>query len=149
MLICSGLLKHGYSSFKLIIIEYCDKEDVISREQYYFDLLLPNYNICKTAGSTLGRMHTEESKIKIGLYKKGKTGYIHSEETKEKISQSMKDGLKGVNHPMFGKIHTEVTKEKMRQSKLGENNPGFGLTLTEEHRAKICFTTKLSKDFRF
>lgn len=38
---------------------------------------------------------------------------------------------------MFGKTHTEVTKEKMRQSKLGENNPGFGLTLTEEHKAKI------------
>ena len=91
---------------------------------------MPSYNICKTAGSTLGRMHQEESKIKIGLYKKGKTGFIHSEETKGKISKSMLDGLKGENHPMYGKTLAEGTKEKMRISKLGENHPGFGLNLS-------------------
>jgi|SRR5690554_1216594 len=90
---------------------------------------MPSYNICKTAGSTLGRMHQEESKIKIGLYKKGKTGFIRTaqartEETKEKISKSMLDGLKGENHPMYGKTLAEGTKEKMRISKLGENHPG-------------------------
>jgi hypothetical protein len=32
------------------------------REQYYFDLLEPNYNICTVAGSTLGRLHRAEKK---------------------------------------------------------------------------------------
>ena len=139
MLICSGLLKHGFASFNLYILEYCNKEDLIEKEQYYFDLLKPNYNICKTAGSTLGRMHTKASKVKIGLasHKKGKSGFIHSEETKLKISEAMRAGPKGLYHPMYGKTLTEITKEKMRLAKLGEKHQGLGLTLTEEHKAKI------------
>lgn len=35
------------------------------REQYYFHLLKPEYNICKTAGSTLGKMYSESTKEKI------------------------------------------------------------------------------------
>jgi group I intron endonuclease len=65
MPICSALLKYGYSSFKVYILEYCEKENLIQREQYYFDRLNPNYNICKTAGSTLGRKHSEETKEKL------------------------------------------------------------------------------------
>lgn len=61
----NSLLKYGYSAFSLYILEYCLKEDLIKREQYYFDLLEPSYNICKVAGSTLGRLHSAKSKEKI------------------------------------------------------------------------------------
>ena len=43
--IYSALLKHGYSNFRLEIIEYCDPSNVIEREQYYLDLLNPEYNL--------------------------------------------------------------------------------------------------------
>jgi len=43
------------------ILEYCDKEMVIIREQYYIDLLQPEYNILQLAGSSLGYKHTPES----------------------------------------------------------------------------------------
>jgi len=46
--IYSALLKNGHGSFKLDIIEYCNKADII-REQYYLDLLKPEYNILKVA----------------------------------------------------------------------------------------------------
>jgi len=49
--ILSALLKNGYSKFTLEILEYCDSEDLIKREQYYIDLLKPEYNILKRAGS--------------------------------------------------------------------------------------------------
>lgn len=52
----NAILKEGHSVFRLYIIEYCSKEDLIQREQYYFYLLKPNYNICPTAGSTLGKI---------------------------------------------------------------------------------------------
>ena len=40
------------------ILEYCDKNNVIEREQYYMDLIKPQYNIVEIAGSTLGYKHT-------------------------------------------------------------------------------------------
>lgn len=48
MLIHKALLKYGYSGFKLEIIEYCNKDDLLNREQYYQDLLKPEYNIYPT-----------------------------------------------------------------------------------------------------
>jgi len=47
-----ALLKYGYSAFSLYILEYCNKEDLISREQYFLDLYKPEYNTLKTAGSS-------------------------------------------------------------------------------------------------
>lgn len=65
MIISKAILKYGYSNFKLEILEYCDVPNVIEREQYYLDLLNPEYNILKTAGSTLGYKHTEETLAKL------------------------------------------------------------------------------------
>lgn len=52
--IYKALLKYGHSNFRLDILEYCDKEFLIKREQYYINLLKPEYNILKVAGSRLG-----------------------------------------------------------------------------------------------
>jgi group I intron endonuclease len=66
MLINKALIKYGYSNFSLEIIEYCEPSLVVTREQYYIDLLKPEYNILKVAGSSLGYKHTEESRSKMG-----------------------------------------------------------------------------------
>ena len=47
------------------ILEYCASSEVIPREQYYLDLLKPEYNLLFTAGSRLGSKHSEEAKAKI------------------------------------------------------------------------------------
>lgn len=57
-LIYKALLKYGYSSFKLDILEYCEPKLVIEREQYYFNLFKPEYNILKIAGSISGFKHS-------------------------------------------------------------------------------------------
>jgi group I intron endonuclease len=109
--ICNSILHHGYSSFSLTILEYIDitglsKKDarklILLREQLYLDTLNPGYNVLKTAGSTLG--------------------YIHSEETKNKISKS----LSGSNSPYFGKTLSAEVCAKLSESKKGKNNPRFG-----------------------
>jgi len=61
MIINKALLKYGYSNFILEILEYCEPSDVISREQHYLDFLKPEYNILKTAYSSLGYKHTKEN----------------------------------------------------------------------------------------
>lgn len=49
--------KYGYAEFKLEILEYCSIEELIIREQFYFDKFNPEYNILKIAGS--GRLHLD------------------------------------------------------------------------------------------
>ena len=58
MNICKALLKYGYSNFSITILEFCDKDDCLKKEQQYIDLLSPEYNILKTAGSILGFKHS-------------------------------------------------------------------------------------------
>lgn len=43
--IYSAFLKYGYSNFSLDILEYCKPDELISREQYYIDVLKLEYNI--------------------------------------------------------------------------------------------------------
>jgi len=44
--ISRALVKYGHSNFKLEILEYCEPNRLIilEREQYYIDLLKPEYN---------------------------------------------------------------------------------------------------------
>jgi group I intron endonuclease len=65
--------KYGADAFVFEIIEEIisplnsNKEYILSREQYYLDAMLVNYsyNICKIAGSTLGKKHSEITKKKL------------------------------------------------------------------------------------
>ena len=60
--------KYKIENFDFIILEYCDKNDLLIREQYYLDTLFPLYNILKNAGNSLGHIVTEETKIKHRKY---------------------------------------------------------------------------------
>lgn len=54
MLISKALLKYDYSKFTIEILEFCESSEAILKEQYYLDLLKPEYNVLRTAGSRLG-----------------------------------------------------------------------------------------------
>lgn len=76
--------------FKFELLEVCSKEKCIEREQYYIDLLNPEYNLAKIAGSTLGVRFSEETKDKIrqkALGRECKTKGIcfHTKEGSQKI----------------------------------------------------------------
>lgn len=78
MVIYKALLKHGYSNFSLEILEYCEASEVIRREQYYLELLKPEYNVLKIAGSSLGYKHSEKTIAKL-------KAYVFSPEHKSKL----------------------------------------------------------------
>jgi len=59
------LIKYVYSNFSVRILEYCDKSDLIIREQYYFNKLNPQYNILKISGSSRGFKHSEDTRKKL------------------------------------------------------------------------------------
>ena len=79
-LIYKSLGKHGYSNFSFEILEYCDPDKAIEREQYYLDQLQPKYNILKTAGSSLSFKHSAKTLTKFKSRK-------HSEEAIAKMKE--------------------------------------------------------------
>jgi group I intron endonuclease len=66
----------------------------------------------------LGRILSEETKLKISASNKGK---IVSESTKKKISENHYD-ISGEKNPMYGKKHSPETIEKIRQKALERKN---------------------------
>lgn len=135
-----ALLKYGFSKFCLEILEYCDYDKCLEREQYYLDSLNPVYNILKKAGSPQGYKHTEETVAKIRLALKGENhplfGKFHSEETLAQMSMiklgkeiseatraKLSEAFKGEKNPMFGKKHSEEILKKMSASLLGRKKP--------------------------
>lgn len=126
-----ALIEFGYSNFSLTILEYCDKSDLIIREQYYFDKLNPQYNILKIAGSSLNFKHSEETKLKISrslknFYIKEKStlySRIPKEDTKIlmnlKNTKSLIENTKNndtkniIRQEILGKIQSKETKLKI------------------------------------
>lgn len=110
---------YGLNDLVFSIIAGCSNDTLIAYEQFYIDALNPYFNICKKAGSPLGR----------APWNKGKT---LSEEHKRNIGKSMEgenNSMYGVPAPikgMKGKYpnkykgvkgrYSEETLEKMRKS---------------------------------
>ena len=72
----------------LEIVEYCDPIYIISREQYYLDVLKPEYNVLTIERSPKGFKHTQKTKRllrHLGLNR------IRSENSKIRISINIVD----------------------------------------------------------
>ncbi|PIA12835.1 intron endonuclease, partial [Coemansia reversa NRRL 1564] len=107
--IYKALLKYEYKNFKLEILEYCDKDLLISREQYFLNELLSTYNILKITGNSLGYKHILEAIKKIKLAKKGK--------------------FTGIKNSFYGKKHITKTKNLFRQYALSRGKPGNAMSV--------------------
>ena len=126
--------KYGASDLKFEILMHVNNVNLlISEEQKYIDLHNPFFNICRKAGSSLGFKHSEESKKKMSLARKGIKRSPMTQEQKEKLrnahigkkatretKEKMRIKKSGKNNVMFGKQHSEQAKEKMSQAKLGK-----------------------------
>jgi group I intron endonuclease len=107
MPICKALIKFGYSSFSLEILEYCEPDQLIQREGDFIKLFSPEYNIIQdpTLPPMSGRKHSEEAIKKISNSTQGRK---HTEETLKKLAvphagQFKKGGVrpKGLEVPLW------------------------------------------------
>jgi hypothetical protein len=89
-LIYRALLKNGYSNFRLEILEYCDPDLVLEREQYYLNTLNLEYNILKTAGSLKGFKHSEATIEQIRKIKKESNRKQPEEERIRQVNSLLK-----------------------------------------------------------
>ena len=58
IIIYRALLKYGCKNFSLDILEYCESNMLRKREQYYINIIKPEYNILKIDENNLGSKHT-------------------------------------------------------------------------------------------
>ena len=159
MVINRALNKYKHSNFSLEILEYCEPSNVISRvssparrlkrgdyllEQYYFayNLLNPEYNILKIAGSSLGFKHSEETLKKMRERK-------HSEETRAKLSKARKGKplTDKALAKLIGRTLSEKIKAKMKTSALSRlnNNRGQAVKVFDKETNKIYTFSKMSE----
>lgn len=129
--------KNGAAAFSFENILFCDKKSLIFFEQLVIDVLIERlgrkniYNISLTAGSSLGRRHSEKTRRKIGAKSKGRwTGRHHTEETKKKISLGNLGKTKG-------RKHTAEAREKMSKSRIGRK-------FSTEHKRQLSESIKRS-----
>lgn len=123
--------KYGEENFSFIVLEYCEREKLIEREQFWIDWnnccdREVGYNLAPKAGSLLGFKPTPETLAKLSAIRKGKprseaakaaikagwekrkaAGPV-SEETRAKMSKAQ-----------TGKKASEETKIKMSEQRKG------------------------------
>jgi len=91
-------------------------------------------NLTHGGDGRLASPHTEETKIKISETKKSQ--HLHSI-----ITDSQKEYLREINlgekNPMYGKTHTDEVKEKQSLLVSGSNHPMYGKKHNEETIQKI------------
>ena len=137
-LLTEAIQKYGCQNFSIDLIEEVESaERAYELEQYYireYNTKVPNgYNLTDGGDGIFGWKATEEYRKECSdrvrqLHKQKKVGMYgkkHSEDTKKKMS----DSLKG-NKNCLGRKLSEDSKQKIREKHLGK-------TLSEETRQKI------------
>lgn len=131
--------KYGQSFFIFEILEECEPNQCIEREQYYLDIEKPRYNICKVAGSQLGQRRSIESRHKMSIAHSGtkhhnygkrlsestkkkislaNTGHIVTQETRKRIAKSVSRLNEGQVRMIKEKLHTGI-KQYQIMSEFG------------------------------
>lgn len=64
--------KYGADSFNYSILEFCDPNIRLDREQYFIDIIHPEYNLCFNVIGNLNRVVSEETRNKISSTLKAK-----------------------------------------------------------------------------
>lgn len=167
--------RYGKDNFYVVLLDECDtREQLNERErywiQYYRQQGVDMYNIAsggeggdiihtlseeqitafkeKVSKSSTGRKHSEETKHKLSLMRRGELNPMKNPEVVKRSVQSHKiNGIntwtKGLTRATSAKFNSSV--EKMRNTKLEKYGNTFGnydFTMTQEHKDKIAESLK-------
>lgn len=117
--------KYGEENFSFIVLEYCDRDKLIEREQFWIDWnnccnREIGYNLAPKAGSLLGFKPTPETLAKLSVIRKGKP---RSEAAKAAIKAGWE------KRRAAGPV-SEETRKRMAAAQTGKKK-------SEETRAKM------------
>lgn len=129
--------KYGVDSFVFEIIELCEVETLLEREQFYIDSMVfeESYNLARFAGSPMrGRKHSDQTRTKLKAARaqnpsSNMKGKSHTDDAKYRMSintSGEKNPMFGVPSPMTGKNHTEEVKQNLSKQRTGSGNTMYG-----------------------
>ena len=143
---------YGKDAFVFSILEVCEREKLIEREQYFIDTLKPEYNKRKDAARNLGIIWSEKTKAIWSAQRKGEKhpmfGRHHTEEMKQKISQAntgrkqTEEQKRKTSARFKGKKRSAEFVEKHTARMRGENNPNKGKKRSDKAKAKTSASMK-------
>jgi len=113
----SAIKKYGIDKFVFEKLATCPNEYLLKLEQWFINEIKPNYNICITAGSSLGLKRSKETKAKYSIAQTGNKKFLgkrHSIATKAKFSKARK-GITPTNAIL---VSSEKRKVKIVQMDL-------------------------------
>lgn len=122
--------KYGEENFEFSVLEYCEKDKLIEREQWWIDNTKCcnknfGYNLAPSSKSTLGVKLSEETKLKMSIANKGR-----------KLSLEHIEILRNVNK---NKIVSDETKAKQSAIRKGR-------IITKEWREKLSIAMTGNKN---
>jgi group I intron endonuclease len=107
-----AVIKYGENNFKLEIIEECETQDLLAREQHYLDTLLPEYNVAKIAGSNTGIKRSKETKEAKSAQQK--QNWQNTEYKDKHLKLLSKNWKSGEAHSMAKLTESDVVKIKTK-----------------------------------
>jgi hypothetical protein len=133
MNINKALIKHGFENFSLEILEYCDSSELLKKENDYFKLFKPEYNICKEPGNTLGIKYqlSNETKLRMSAARKGR---IHSEESKLQNSLSQSNRIRIEVTDL--ELNTIISYNSIREAARALSCPAFSISVNINSKNK-------------
>lgn len=158
--------KHGEEAFVFSVLFICANPDLLFYEQRAINVLQPEYNVCKIAGSSLGVVRSAETRAKLSATKQQT-----SPETRAKMAAAQKGKRLSAEHrskigaaslgrkmsaeaiaktasSKVGKKHSAEARAKMSSAAMGrKHSPEWcakmsalnkGKQLSSEHRSRIA-----------
>jgi group I intron endonuclease len=130
--------KYGIQTLSFKLLEYCETDKLLEREQYYLDKLKPfkknGFNIFKKSFGGFEK-HSEKSKLKMSLQRRGVKRGVYSEKHRKSISDGIKNSIKC-------KIHLNKMQQGCAKTYFFKNQEGEIIKII--NLRKFCIENGLS-----
>jgi len=138
--------KYGEDSFNFEVLELCEEDQVLEREQWYIDNGSPEYNMAQSVSAPfLGMIHTTETRKRISEIQNRRFEDLVEREkvgSRGRGRKPSKEARQRMSESAQRRVVSTRTKQLLSERNLGENNPMYGKTHNEETRRTISERAK-------